>query len=177
MSSKHPIPDSYWVFPDRFLAGEYPGARNEPEMLAKLSALLDAGVTRFIDLTEEGEYSLRPYADVVQSLAAQRAVHVQHRRFSIPDMGTPAPAHLRQILDTIDAELGAGEVVYVHCFGGIGRTGTVVGCHLVRGGIPGDEALAKIAALRSDTPDGWRRSPETDAQRNLVLSWHEGMVQ
>lgn len=33
--------------------------------------------------------------------------------------------------------LAAGQTVYVHCYGGIGRTGTVVGCWLVRHGLSG----------------------------------------
>ena len=35
--------------------------------------------------------------------------------------------------------------VYVHCWGGIGRTGTTVGCWFVRHGRTGDQALAEIA--------------------------------
>ena len=36
------------------------------------------------------------------------------------------------ILDAIDKALEDGKNVYVHCWGGIGRDGTVVGCWLVR---------------------------------------------
>jgi hypothetical protein len=43
-----------------------------------------------------------------------------------------------------------------------------IGCHLVNGGMSDDEALAQIARWRQDTPDGWKRSPETDAQRNII---------
>ena len=169
----HVIPDSYWVIPGKLLAGEYPGARTEVEARAKLSALLDAGVRTFIDLTEAGEYNLRPYWPLVQQLAAERNIQVAHRRLSIPDMGTPTPEHMHLVLDTIDAAIDGGQPVYVHCFGGIGRTGTVVGCHLVRQGATGEAALAEIARRRQGTPDGYRQSPETEAQRQMVLSWRE----
>jgi len=36
---------------------------------------------------------------------------------------------MHEILDTIDAALSAKRIVYVHCWGGVGRTGTVIGCH------------------------------------------------
>ena len=63
--------------------------------------------------------------------------------------------------------------MYVHCYGGIGRTGTVVGCWLRRQGLPGQEALDLIERLRRDTPDGWKPSPETSEQRRFVLDWEE----
>ena len=61
----------------------------------------------------------------------------------------------------------------LHCFGGIGRTGTVVGCYLVRHGAEPEAALAEIARRRQGTPDGYRHAPETDEQRRLVLTWRE----
>jgi hypothetical protein len=169
----HPIADSYWVRPGQLLAGEYPGARAEADAQGKLNTLLAAGIRHFVDLTETGEYNLRPYWPLVQQLAAGRGVEVAHTRLSIPDMGTPTRAQMLQILDTIDAALAGGQGVYVHCFGGIGRTGTVVGCYLVRHGADATAALAEIARLRVGTPDGDRRSPETEAQRRLVLAWRE----
>ena len=80
---------------------------------------------------------------------------------------------MRMILDRIDAALDAGETVYVHCFGGIGRTGSVVGCWLVRHGLSGKAALEQIARWRKGTPDGWKVSPETRAQRAFVRGWEQ----
>ena len=62
----------------------------------------------------------------------------------------------------------------MHCWGGVGRTGTVVGCWLVQeSGLSPDEAIAKIAEMRCDTPDGWKRLPETDEQRAFIQRWAE----
>jgi protein-tyrosine phosphatase len=82
---------------------------------------------------------------------------------------------MMRILDTLDGVLTAGHVVYLHCWGGIGRTGTVVGCHLVRRGMTGEQALAAIARMRQDTPDESKVSPETPDQTRLVLRWSAGM--
>ncbi len=60
-----PIPDSYWLVPGKLLAGEYPGAQAEAEARMKLRAFLDAGVTCFLDLTEEDE-GLRPYSPLLR---------------------------------------------------------------------------------------------------------------
>jgi protein-tyrosine phosphatase len=93
---------------------------------------------------------------------------------SIPDMDTPAPEEMVRILEAIDAALEAGQTVYVHCYGGIGRTGTVVGCYLARHGMSGTDALREIARLRQGTPDGWVRSPQTRAQCEMVRNWPAG---
>jgi protein-tyrosine phosphatase len=155
---KLPIRGSYWVVDGRFLAGEYPWALAE-------GTSDSGGITSFVDLTELHE-ALPPYE-------ARLAKDLRFTRKAIPDFGCPTPAQMSATLDLIDSELQRGEVVYLHCFGGRGRTGTVVGCWLVRHGSSGDDALAKIKDLRRHTSRGAGPSPETAAQRELVRSWSE----
>jgi hypothetical protein len=159
-----PLPESYWVVPGRLLAGEYPSARGEGEAREKVGRLRDAGVTVFVDLTEEGESALVPYGPLLDE-------GIRPERHAIADLDRPPPEQMRGILDAIDAALEQDEVVYLHCYGGLGRTGTVVGCYLVRHGRTGEEALAEIASLRSGLPDPVWPSPETDPQREMVLGW------
>ena len=169
MKSPGPIPDSYWVAPGKLLAGEYPGSLYEDKARRKLRQFLSAKVSFVLDLTEKGE--LEPYAPLLQEEAAALEYAIEHRRMPIPDLHTPTPDEMKRILNTIDTALKAGHVVYVHCYGGIGRTGTVIGCYLVQHNMSGEEALNEIARLRQSTPDGWKRSPETEAQREMVRNW------
>jgi protein-tyrosine phosphatase len=155
----------------RLLAGEYPGAKSLAEARQKIASFLDAGVTLFLDLTEAGEYQLRPYAAIAAELAGERGLIVTHHRMPIVDVSVPTPAQMERILVRIDQALAQGQTVYVHCYGGIGRTGTVIGCWLVRHGLSGRRALAGIKRWRRETPDGWRQSPETDEQWRMVMEW------
>ncbi len=169
-----PIPNSYWVRPGQLLAGEYPMDWDNYMSRQKLRRLLQASVTFFLDLTQAGEYGLQPYTPLLREEAADLGRAVKHQRMPIRDRGTPTQEEMVHILDTIDAVLAQGETVYVHCYGGIGRTGTVIGCYLVRHGMSGEEALAEIARLRQVTPVDWVTSPETRAQRQMVWGWSPG---
>ena len=94
--SRGPIEDSYWIEPGKLLAGEYPGARDEGEARHKLRRLLDAGITLFIDLTEAGEYGLKPYASLLPGEAA------------IPAQAIPAEAENRRQVEHRLTVLQAG---------------------------------------------------------------------
>lgn len=167
---QRPIPDSYWLLPGKLLAGEYPGARQPMEARRKLQALLAAGVSCFLDLTEADE-GLQPYASLLVEEAAKLAREVSYQRLAIRDLSVPTAELMREIQGAITTALAAGQVVYVHCWGGIGRTGTVAGCYLVEQGLAPTAALAEIARLRQGTPDGHRISPETAAQCDFVHQW------
>jgi hypothetical protein len=52
---KLPIPESYWVIPRRFLAGEYPGGFNRERVRQRMNAFLEAGINTFINLTGPDE--------------------------------------------------------------------------------------------------------------------------
>ncbi|MBA3532830.1 MAG: dual specificity protein phosphatase family protein [Ardenticatenales bacterium] len=67
-----------------------------------------------------------------------------------------------------------GRVIYLHCLAGIGRTGTVLGCHFVRHGLSGEEALHLIVKRRWGNPYADMTSPETNAQRDFVRQWQPG---
>ena len=169
-----PIPNSYRLHDGRLIAGEYPGDLDEEVARAKLGALLDAGVTAFIDLMEGHEVA--PYDGLVAEMAKARGRSVTYDRVPIRDISVPSsPSVMREILDTIDSVLERGGTVYVHCWGGVGRTGTVVGCHLVRRGMTGDEALRRVVELFTNMEkySRGRRSPDTDEQDAYVRGWAE----
>jgi protein-tyrosine phosphatase len=145
------IAGSYWVEPERLLAGPY------PDGAAAVEALVGAGISATVDLTEAEEgwadyWSERP--------------ELQHRRVAFRDFEPPSHAGMREALDAIDDLLAHGARVYVHCRGGRGRTGCVVACHLIERGTSPADALDAVRRW-----SGREDSPETTAQRELVGSW------
>ncbi|KAJ7709201.1 protein-tyrosine phosphatase-like protein [Mycena olivaceomarginata] len=167
----HPIPNSYWVT-THLLACEYPWDPRIPSTL-KLDALLDVGVRTFVDLTEEHELS--PYAAQLLERAFLLKIdekEIEYHRFPIHDRCCPESLdYMRRILDILRDNEERNRTTAVHCRGGIGRTGVIVGCWLVECGIAKD-GLEALEIIASDTR--YPQSPETGAQFNFVLNFHAG---
>lgn len=170
---KRPISESYWVVPGQLLAGEYPGRYESEATRQRIDTLLEAGFDTFIDLTRPNEVA--PYIGTLLEEAKFYDINVERHNFPIGDFGLPVPETMTSILDTIDAALQNGRKIYLHCWGGIGRTGTTVGCYLVRRGKTGEEALAQLADWWRSVPKSriHRHSPETNEQAQFVRNWAE----
>lgn len=171
--SKPSLPESYWVEPDRLLAGEYPGDYNSEIARQHIDALLEAGIDTFIDLTKPNE--IVPYENVLLEQAEAYEVKAKRYNFPIGDFGLPTHELMTTILNTIDRELQDGHKIYLHCWGGIGRTGTTVGCYLVRRGKTGNEALNQLAEWWQTVPKSHYHphSPETREQVEFIRTWTE----
>jgi protein-tyrosine phosphatase len=171
--TKLPIVESYWVKENLFLAGEYPGSFNPNEARRKIDSFLECGIRTFIDLTQQGE--LVPYEPILMEEARIFDYTTVYHRFGIRDGGIPSVQTMTLILDAIDSSIQSGNPIYVHCWGGVGRTGTVVGCHLVRHGMSAEKALERVDALYKTRPrDPYlRTSPETAEQFEFVRNWRE----
>jgi len=171
--TKLPIIESYWVKENRFLAGEYPGSHDPEITRRRMDAFLEAGVNSFIDLTQSHE--LVPYEDILKEQAEIYGVNASYQRFSIRDYGIPAADTMISILNSVDETIHRGGCVYVHCWGGVGRTGLVVGCYLVRHGQTNAQSLTQVDKLFKTRPNAFHhfRSPESDEQVDFILNWWE----
>ena len=171
-----PIPNSYWATP-LLLACEYPWTPANPYR-PKLDSLLQAGVRTFIDLTECGE--LIPYTSILGQRATLLGIDptsIEYHRFPIRDRCLPESIDLiYDVLDTLRDNENRGRISAVHCRGGIGRTGMVIGCWLVESGVAknGGEALAIIAKEWKSVEKCKRypHSPETGPQFDFVFKFH-----
>lgn len=168
------IPQHYLVETGALFGGEYPGAITPALSEARLRHLIGIGVRTFVDLTAP-EDGLEPYGDLLDSLATQTGSPLQRISLPIRDMGIPdSPETMRSIMDAIRVSIERAPAVYVHCWGGIGRTGTVIGCWLRECGLDPETALLQVHKLYTGHMAKSRRipdSPQTREQRDYVLRW------
>ncbi|KLO09774.1 hypothetical protein SCHPADRAFT_795769, partial [Schizopora paradoxa] len=203
-----PLPNSYWATPylvaceypwsPPCAAYTYPKIDLRCPSLAKLLSLVRIGVRTFIDLTAPSD-NLCPYSPLLPALssaltaATGEEIQLDYYRVPIEDRSLPSQAavsKLLALLSSLEARSRAQSkskssspirkpsLTAIHCRGGIGRTGTIVGCYLLQSGRAksGPEALrvinAEWAFVRKR--DRYPESPETGAQWEYVRSYCAG---
>jgi Dual specificity phosphatase, catalytic domain len=177
MNSQRPFERSYWAVPGQLLAGCYPGDLNSEAMSAKLEGLVRVGVTLVVNLMEsmEVDHAGHPFVDYrlpLEKAAKKAGEQLRCVRFPIRDMSIPTTEQMREILDAIHAEIQAEGVVYVHCWGGKGRTATVVGCFLLETGLEDRQTvLEKIRSLTAHASKFFWPTPQTQEQCGFVTNW------
>ncbi|GAB4267205.1 MAG: protein-tyrosine phosphatase family protein [Candidatus Rifleibacteriota bacterium] len=162
---------TYWLIDRKILAGPYPYNPGADKPLAFLHYLISLGINSFVDLTEEDE--LTHYTKYLSDISAN---HVDYKRFPVEDYSVPSFATMNEIIAYLNKELAANKLVYLHCFGGIGRTGTVAACFLLAGNLAGlpEEALKLLSEKFANSVNSkWTSSPETDEQKKFVFNWYE----
>ena len=148
----------YWVLksPAPLAGMQYPRA-DFPWSHVKM-----AGFSRVVSL-RPGKYHPAP----LTVLLAERLEDLAHG--GLPrSAGTEAEAVKRAVVATVSS-LRAGEGVVIHCEGGRGRTGTVLGCVLRELGYEGGvvvDYLDRVHKARGNP--GW---PESRWQEELVRAW------
>lgn len=177
MTLSTPFPQSYWVEPQLLCAGHYPGDRDADVRRRKIDGLIQCGIQRVINLIPETETGRNgepfvPYQTELQTSARECGLSVDCLRMGFPDGGVPSTNLMSAILDVIDSSFAAREPVYLHCWGGHGRTSTVIACHLVRHGVPPDVAIEWILDWRANLPRNW--FPFQNEQQAFLESWKAG---
>ena len=154
------------------MAGRNPLAMPGADDEKNIQAMLACGIDTFIDLTHKDEFGGVAYAPILEKVQSKK--EYQYFNFPIVDFGLPTQTDMAIILQHIYRALQEDRNIYLHCYAGLGRTGTVVGCFLVERGLTGSEALSEIIRLRSGLDGGGQFSPQTDGQKQFVMNWKKG---
>ena len=178
-----------WLIPGHVLLGANP-TKGRGSALKRLTPIrCDAGCNTFVNLQEEvppidsddAEALCCPenYASAARECPAEPPVFV---RYPIEDL-RPAPSmeFLSDCIDDLAERVRSGEVLYIHCFAGRGRTGLIACCLLgaLYEGMDAEEALGRVGAYyqtrvsfnagQGRAADGM--SPETEPQREQVRQY------
>ena len=166
-----PLHQSYYIGRCLF-AGEYPGDKYREQAEAKLKRMYHFGVRHFVDLTEEGE--LLPYRQLLPN-------DTTYLRFPVQDVNVPKSVEdVHRLIDKMECLMQQDGYTYIHCWGGVGRTGTIVACYEARQ--MEEPTLEKaLTAMRNNfskmPKSSHRKSPETQGQIDFVRRFVESCKQ
>lgn len=168
-SAKGPTALSNWIFAGALCVGGYPSAAESTRAHAYAQSMAECRFDTFVNLMTDTELTrFRPYADLVAFYTARLAppmdVTTEFLRFPIADGGVPDDddGFIAMIYELI-SRLKRGRRIYVHCWGGHGRTGTVVSVLLavIEQARTTDEALEACQQLHMCRAyNATHRSPE-----------------
>jgi len=202
-----PTNESNWVMPGHLLVGAYPGVVDDEENMTTIWGILNCKVTTFVclqveypgpEVTEDmwrSGRAIRPYfgdvKEVVKHVDSMREVNKDYSvknvtsikkldfvHVPIVDCSVTDDNTIFQLCVNLVNRISRGEVLYVHCWGGHGRTGTAI-CimlHLMYGMSAKDcmEYCQFVHDLRRIPIDVG--SPQTQAQRDQVIRVIEGCI-
>ena len=86
----------------------------------------------------------------------------------VDDLTAPTPNQINRMIQFIEDSVAKGKPVGVSCHAGIGRTGTLLACYLVKKGRTAEEAMQEVALKR-------RAAVETEDQKQAVRDYARRM--
>ena len=164
-----PIEYSYQVSRNVF-AGEHPLFDiYKSSIKGNIPTLLKFGITVFLDLTQS--YEVPEYASFLPS---------DVQRISFPIRNCDVPSSVESVMDLFRRleqlmHEQPRAKLYIHCHGGVGRTGIIVACYYIYfEHLSFEEALDKMGRQYAQSPRSkFMNAPETKRQIEYVKEFAE----
>lgn len=140
-----------FVIPNLLAGMGHPGYFQELE--ENLQFLQSKGVCAIVSLTEEN-----------LDLPMLKKYHIDYLHLPIADFSAPSLEQIQEFVQFTNSHIQGKQGVAVHCHAGMGRTGTMLACYLVKIGHTPEESIHQIRNLRPG-------SLETLEQENSVFEY------
>jgi len=124
--------------------------------------LKSLGISHVVSLIEMREIERHGLQDELQQLAHH---DIGFTHFPIGDLSLPDGGKFVSLISDLREMLAAGENLFVHCAGGVGRAGTTASCLLIQFGEDAEIAMQRVSKARGETV------PETEEQIQFVRRW------
>lgn len=138
-----PHVESNWVLKDHLIAGAFPAYETDDETYKSLTNILNSGVTDFVCLqaeynTNSSRYgAVRHYMADIEYMLLHRDqfpkltatitfADIYFHHFPIIDCQVEDDDKVWKFAKSVTQMVRKGKIIYLHCWGGHGRTGTVV---------------------------------------------------
>ena len=127
-----------------------------PTSIDEIRWVIDQGVKSIVTVREE-------------PLDNEWVKEVKYLHITSNDMGVPEFVDLGSAVDFIHRRITNNEPIMVHCLAGLGRTGTILACYLVKyQNMSADEAIQKI---REERPGSIQSYP----QEEIILRFSKSL--
>lgn len=140
-----------YILPGVLAGMSLPGRINPLEN--DLIYLKERGVQAIVTLTEEalpGQSVLRAGFDYLH--------------LPVEDFASPRMEQIQECMRFIERMRSGARAVAIHCYAGLGRTGTMLACFLVKQGIDARKAINQVRSVRPD-------SIQSEEQVRIVFSY------
>jgi atypical dual specificity phosphatase len=132
----------YWVIPGA-LAG-MPAPFLHPERRLRGGGLLEEFEDDLVGLAQAGIKAVVALVNIPSDEAVYAAAGFSFLCLPVMDGMPPSVEQVKRFVEFTDQCRSRAEGVVVHCHGGLGRTGTMLGAYLIAHGAPASEAVGQV---------------------------------